>query len=207
MIRGFDDQEPTVAESAYVDPAATVIGNVTIEVDATILPGAVIRGDGGGEVVLILVAVILLLTSLCYLRRQTRSAWILNSSFHVLTATSIREAANVQDNVTIHADAPGERVLLEEHAAVGHNAIVHNATVGAHSLVGMGATVLDGATLDPYSVVAANSLVTEGTTVASETLVAGTPAEPIREGLDCDGDFFETAAHYTERVEGLTRSK
>lgn len=44
-------------------------------------------------------------------------------------------------------------------------------------------------------------------TVASETLVAGTPAEPIREGLDRDGDFFETAAHYTERVEGLTRSK
>ena len=37
----------------------------------------------------ILVAVILLLTSLCYLRRQTRSAWILNSSFHVRTATSI----------------------------------------------------------------------------------------------------------------------
>ena len=38
---------------------------------------------------LILVAVILSLTSLCYLRIQTRSAWILNSSFHVRTATSI----------------------------------------------------------------------------------------------------------------------
>ena len=36
----------------------------------------------------LLVAVILLLTSLCSLRRQTRSAWILNSSFHVRTATS-----------------------------------------------------------------------------------------------------------------------
>jgi hypothetical protein len=39
----------------------------------------------------VLVAVILLLTSLCSLRRQTRSAWILNSSFHVRTATSIRK--------------------------------------------------------------------------------------------------------------------
>ena len=38
---------------------------------------------------MILVAVILLLTSLCYLRRQTLSAWILNSSFHVRTATSM----------------------------------------------------------------------------------------------------------------------
>ena len=35
----------------------------------------------------ILVAVILLLTSLCYLRMQTLSAWILNSSFHVLTTS------------------------------------------------------------------------------------------------------------------------
>ncbi|PSP50752.1 hypothetical protein BRC60_04705 [Halobacteriales archaeon QH_1_68_42] len=34
-------------------------------------------------------AVILLLTSLCHLRIQTLSAWIPNSSFHVLTATSI----------------------------------------------------------------------------------------------------------------------
>ena len=39
---------------------------------------------------LILVAVILLLTSLCYLKIQTRSAWILSSSFHVRTATSMR---------------------------------------------------------------------------------------------------------------------
>ena len=38
----------------------------------------------------ILVAVILLLTSLCYLWIQTLFAWILNSSFHVLTATSMR---------------------------------------------------------------------------------------------------------------------
>ena len=45
--------------------------------------------------------------------------------------------------------------------------------------------------------------VSEATVVPSVTLVAGTPAEPIREGLDRDGDFFETAVHYTERVEGL----
>jgi len=165
MIRGFDDQEPTVADSAYVDPAATVIGNVTLEAEATVLPGAVIRGDGG-EVVL-------------------------------------REAANVQDNVTIHADAPGEQVRLEPHAAVGHNAIVHNATVGEHSLVGMGATVLDRATIEPYSVVAADSLVTEDQRVESGTLVAGSPAEVLRENLDRDSAFFATATHYTERVEGL----
>jgi carbonic anhydrase/acetyltransferase-like protein (isoleucine patch superfamily) len=166
MIRAFEEEEPTVADSAYVDPEATVIGNVTLDAGATVLPGAVIRGDGGGEV-------------------------------------HLRENANVQDNVTIHADAPGQEVVLEANAAVGHNAIVHNTTVGQHSLVGMGATVLDGAMLEPYSVVAANSLVTEGTTVESETLVGGTPATVIKEDIDRDRALFATAQHYTQHVEGL----
>ncbi|SDK03932.1 Carbonic anhydrase or acetyltransferase, isoleucine patch superfamily [Halovenus aranensis] len=166
MQRSFHDQEPTVADSASVDPTAVLVGNVTVGEEATILPGAVIRGDGGGEVVL-------------------------------------DARANVQDNVTIHADAPDQQVHLEENAAVGHNAIVHNATVGEHSLVGMNATVLDDAMLEPYSVVGANGLVTEGQRVESETLVGGTPAEVLRDDLDRDATLFETAAHYTTRVEGF----
>lgn len=166
MIRGFDDTDPTIADSAYVDPEATVIGDVTVGEDATILPGAVLRGDGGGEIVL-------------------------------------EAGANVQDNATIHADQPGQQVILRENAALGHNAIVHNATVGEHSLVGMNATVLDDTVLEPYSVVAANSLVSEGTRVESGTLVGGTPAETLKEGLDRDNVLFATAAHYTERVTGL----
>lgn len=166
MVRRYQDHEPAVADSAYVDPASVVIGNVTIGEEATILPGAVVRGDGGGEVVL-------------------------------------DARANVQDNATIHADAPGQQVHLKENAAVGHNAIVHNATVGEHSLVGMNATVLDRAVLEPYSVVGANSLVTEGQRVESETLVGGTPASVLKEDLDRDSALFATAASYVERVEGF----
>jgi len=166
MKRSFHDQEPTVADSAYVDPSAVVVGNVTIGEEATVLPGAVLRGDGGGEIVL-------------------------------------DARANVQDNVTIHADAPGEQVRLKENAAVGHNAIVHNATVGEHSLVGMNATVLDRAVIEPYSVVGANSLVREGQRVESGTLVGGTPAEVLKDGLERDSALFATAESYTERVEGL----
>ena len=49
----------------------------------------------------ILVAVILLLTSLCSLRRQTRSAWILNSSFHVRTATSISHSLGYRRRIEV----------------------------------------------------------------------------------------------------------
>jgi carbonic anhydrase/acetyltransferase-like protein (isoleucine patch superfamily) len=45
MIRKFQGIAPTVAPSAYVDPAATVIGKVVIGERASVWPGAVLRGD------------------------------------------------------------------------------------------------------------------------------------------------------------------
>jgi len=165
MIRSYDGTEPEVADSAYVDPAATVIGDVRIGEDATVLPGAVLRADGGTIV--------------------------------------LETSANVQDNVTIHADGAVPAVRLEVNAAVGHNAIVHNATIGEHALVGMGATVLDEATLEGYSAVAADALVLEGQTVPSLTMAGGTPAETIKDDLDEGSRLFGTAERYVERVNGL----
>lgn len=167
MIRSFETQTPAVADSAYVDPEATIIGNVRIGPEATILPGAVLRADSGGEILL-------------------------------------HERVNVQDNVTMHADAPDQAVVLAENAAVGHNAIVHNAFVGEHSLVGMNATILDDAEIEHHSVVAANSLVTEEQTVESGTLVGGTPASVLRQGLDPDSPMFGVAERYTDRVAGIS---
>lgn len=47
MLRSFDGTEPTVHEDAYVDPTATVIGDVTLEPDASVWPNATLRGDHG----------------------------------------------------------------------------------------------------------------------------------------------------------------
>lgn len=47
-IRPFLDREPTIHPSAWVDPDATVIGDVTIDADASIWPAAVVRGDVAG---------------------------------------------------------------------------------------------------------------------------------------------------------------
>ncbi|MFB6164278.1 MAG: gamma carbonic anhydrase family protein [Haloarculaceae archaeon] len=138
MIRSFDGIEPTIAESAYVDPEATVIGDVTLEAEASVWPGVVLRGDHGPIVV--------------------------------------REGANVQDNATLH-----EGVELGPYATVGHNAIVHAATVGERAMVGMGAIVLDRSHIGAESLVGANSTVTEGTEVPESVLVAGTPAEVVKE--------------------------
>jgi carbonic anhydrase/acetyltransferase-like protein (isoleucine patch superfamily) len=44
-IQSFQDTLPTIAKSAYVHATATIIGDVKIEADCSIWPGAVIRGD------------------------------------------------------------------------------------------------------------------------------------------------------------------
>ena len=45
MIRSFDGTEPDVHETAYVDPAAVVIGDVTLEAEASVWPNVTLRGD------------------------------------------------------------------------------------------------------------------------------------------------------------------
>lgn len=88
--------------------------------------------------------------------------------------------ANVQDNVTLHAD-PGFPVRIGERVSIGHNAVVHGATVEEDCLVGMGATVLNGAVIGAGSLVAAQALVPQGMVVPPGSLVAGVPAKVRRE--------------------------
>jgi carbonic anhydrase/acetyltransferase-like protein (isoleucine patch superfamily) len=46
-VYALGDRVPEIDPSAYVHPAATVIGKVTIGPESTIWPGAVLRGDYG----------------------------------------------------------------------------------------------------------------------------------------------------------------
>ena len=44
-IRKFLDKSPTIADSAYVDESAVIIGDVTVGEDASVFPCVVARGD------------------------------------------------------------------------------------------------------------------------------------------------------------------
>jgi carbonic anhydrase/acetyltransferase-like protein (isoleucine patch superfamily) len=44
-IRGFEGYYPKLAEPLYIDPLATVIGNVELDDHVSVWPNAVIRGD------------------------------------------------------------------------------------------------------------------------------------------------------------------
>ena len=91
---------------------------------------------------------------------------------------------NLQDGVIIHVDAPDAPTLVAEDATVGHAAILHACRVERGALVGMHATVLDGAVVGEEAVVAAGALVPPGMLVPPRTLVAGVPARIRRELTD-----------------------
>lgn len=88
--------------------------------------------------------------------------------------------SNIQDSCTVHG-APGETVVLEEEAHLGHGCVVHGAHVGNDVLIGMNAVVLDGAVLGDASVVGSGCVVPAGLEVPPGMLVLGVPGRIVGE--------------------------
>ncbi|CAM5444253.1 Gamma carbonic anhydrase family protein OS=Streptomyces antimycoticus OX=68175 GN=SANT12839_082030 PE=4 SV=1 [Streptomyces antimycoticus] len=113
--------------------------------------------------------------------------------------------SNIQDNCTVHVD-PGFPVSIGERVSVGHNAVVHGCTVEDDVLIGMGATVLNGARVGAGSLVAAQALVPQGMEIPPGSLVAGVPARvrrPLtdeeREGIKLNAQVYvDRAKQYRE---------
>jgi carbonic anhydrase/acetyltransferase-like protein (isoleucine patch superfamily) len=105
----------------------------------------------------------------------------------------VGEGTNIQDNVVVHlADDLG--TYLGAWCSVGHGAIVHACRVGDQCLIGMGATVLDGAVIAPRSLVGANALVPQGFECPPGSLVLGAPARVVRPLADREQDGIRTLA-------------
>ncbi|MFE1177368.1 gamma carbonic anhydrase family protein [Streptomyces sp. NPDC058773] len=106
--------------------------------------------------------------------------------------------SNVQDNCTVHVD-PGFPVTVGKRVSVGHNAVLHGCTVEDDVLIGMGATVLNGAHIGAGSLIAAQALVPQGMQVPPGSLVAGVPAKIKRELTDEERESIKlNAAMYLE---------
>lgn len=101
--------------------------------------------------------------------------------------------SNIQDNCTVHVD-PGHPVTVGERVTVGHNAVLHGCTVEDDVLIGMGATVLNGAHIGAGSLVAAQALVPQGMRVPPGSLVAGVPAKVKRELTQEERDIIKLNA-------------
>ena len=88
--------------------------------------------------------------------------------------------SNIQDHSIIHAD-PGQPVMIGSGVTVGHRVIVHSASVGDGTLIGMGAILLNRASIGARSLVGAGALVTEDKSFEDGKMILGAPAKAVRD--------------------------
>ena len=128
MIRAVDGLDPQIAESAYVDETAVVIGDVVIEEEASVWPNTTLRGDHGQIVV--------------------------GERSNVQDNAVLHEDAVLEPEVTVGHSAIVHACTVESGALVGMNAVVlDDATVGEGAVVGAGSVVTEGTEVPPETLV------------------------------------------------------
>ena len=91
----------------------------------------------------------------------------------------IGASTNVQDGTVIHL-ADHYPVVIGDFVTIGHAAMLHACTIEDECLIGMRATVLDGAVIGKNSIIGANALITPGMKVPPGSLVLGVPGKITR---------------------------
>ena len=133
-IRSPRGISPQLGQRAYVDPAATVIGNVSLGDDASVWPGAVIRGDMHRIVV------------------GARSNVQDNAVLHITHASDFNPDGwplTIGDDVVIGHRAVLHGCTLGNRILVGNGAIVNDgAVIEDEVIIGAGCMVPPGKTLE-----------------------------------------------------------
>ena len=117
--------------------------------------------------------------------------------------------SNVQDGAVVHVthDGPyspgGMPTIVGEGVTIGHGAVIHACTIGDYCLIGMHATVLDGAVVKKHGFVGAGSVIAPGKVVGERELWVGNPARRVRVLSDEQIEQLHYSAdHYVRMKDG-----
>ena len=133
-LRPYLDQFPRLGERVYVDPAASVIGDVELAEDVSVWPGCVVRGD----VNFIRVGA----------RTNVQDGTVIHVSHDGPHAKLGGFATVIGEDVTIGHKAIVHACRIGDAALIGMGAIVlDGAVVESHGFVGAGAVVPPGKTV------------------------------------------------------------
>lgn len=92
---------------------------------------------------------------------------------------TIGENTNIQDGAILHTD-DGIALTLHNNVTIGHRVVLHGATVGANTLIGMSATLLNRVEVGANCIVGAHALLPEGKVYPDGSLIVGVPARVVR---------------------------
>ena len=118
----------------------------------------------------------------------------------------IGDRVSIQDLSMVHVThykkedmSDGNPTVIGSDVTIGPRVMMHGCTIEAACLVGMSATILDGACIGRESIVGAGSLVTKNKIFPPRSLIMGSPAKLIRE-LDDDEvkELYASAERYVE---------
>lgn len=117
--------------------------------------------------------------------------------------------SNIQDGAVLHTDM-GFPLTIAENVTVGHMAMLHGCTVGAGSLIGIKAVLLNNCVIGKNCLVGANALITEGKIIPDNSLVVGAPGRVIRQlteaeiaGLQANADHY--VAQMADYLSGFSK--
>jgi carbonic anhydrase/acetyltransferase-like protein (isoleucine patch superfamily) len=122
----------------------------------------------------------------------------IRGDMHCIT---IGARTSVQDGCVLHITHAGPYnengwpLHIGCDVTIGHNATLHGCTLGDRVLIGMGATVMDGAVVEDDVVIGAGALVTPGKRLRGGYLYAGSPAREMRELSQKEMKYFTYSAN------------
>ena len=121
---------------------------------------------------------------------------VVRGDMHFIT---IGNWSNIQDNSVIHVTTDVSPTRIGDEVTVGHNAIIHGATIQDRCLIGMGAIIMDDVVIGEGSIVGAGAVVPPNMIIPPRSLVVGLPAKIVRQTTDKELEMIiERAQHYID---------
>ena len=122
----------------------------------------------------------------------------------------IGDRVSIQDLSMVHvthykkADkSDGNPTIIGDDVTIGHRVMLHGCTIENACLIGMSATILDGAVIGKESIVGASSLVTKNKVFPPRSLIMGSPAKVVRELHDAEvAELYASASRYVKFKNG-----
>lgn len=109
----------------------------------------------------------------------------------------IGNRTNIQDGTVIHVTRKTGPTTVGSNVTIGHRALLHACTLEDECFVGMGAILLDFATVEKGGMLAAGAQLTPNKHVPGGQLWAGNPAKFFREMTAQESDFIlQSAQNY-----------